>query len=163
MTPGHPWPLGAHWDGHGVNFAVFSAHAQRIELCLYDETGTTELRRVDLPGHTQDVRHGYLSGVKPGLVYGLRAHGAWRPERGHRFNPNKLLLDPYAREIVGNFEWRAEHFGADPDHAGHSEKRDNDDVANNFIHDFFFLFGWCIFLFSCAQLQSVAMLHWIGS
>ena len=125
MTPGHPWPLGAHWDGHGVNFAVFSAHAQRIELCVYDETGTTELRRVDLPGHTQDVRHGYLSGVKPGLVYGLRAHGAWRPERGHRFNPNKLLLDPYAREIVGNFEWRAEHFGADPEHAGHMDMRDN--------------------------------------
>jgi len=125
MKPGHPWPLGAHWDGHGVNFAVFSTHAQRLELCLFDADGGHEVQRLPLPGRTQDVWHGYLSDAAPGLVYGLRAHGPWRPERGHRFNPNKLLLDPYAREIVGRFEWRDEHFGADPQHGGHMDMRDN--------------------------------------
>jgi len=125
MLPGHPWPLGAHWDGHGVNFAVFSAHAQRIELCLYDADGRHELARHLLPRHTQDVWHGYLPGAGPGLVYGLRAHGPWRPERGHRFNPHKLLLDPYAREIVGTFTWRDEHFGADLRHPAHMDFSDN--------------------------------------
>jgi glycogen operon protein len=125
IGPGHPWPLGAHWDGDGVNIAVFSAHAQRIELCLFDANGQHELRRVDLPAHTQDVWHGYLPGAAPGLVYGFRAHGPWRPERGHRFNPNKLLLDPYARAIVGRFEWRDEHFGADLRHPGHMDMSDN--------------------------------------
>jgi len=125
IQPGHPWPLGAHWDGHGVNFAVFSAHAQRVELCLYDAAGLREIRRVALPAHTQDVWHGYLPEAAPGLVYGLRAHGPWRPERGHRFNPNKLLLDPYAREIVGRFEWRDEHYGADLRHPAHMDMSDN--------------------------------------
>ena len=78
-----------------------------------------------MPGHTQDVWHGYLPGAAPGLIYGLRAHGPWRPERGHRFNPHKLLLDPYAREIVGQFESGAEHLGADPHHPHHMDPRDN--------------------------------------
>jgi len=125
MQRGHPWPLGAHWDGHGVNFAVFSAHAQRIEICLFDATGQQERQRIALPAHSQDVWHGYLPDAAPGLVYGLRVHGPWRPERGHRFNANKLLLDPYAREIVGRFEWRAEHFGADAKHGGHMDMQDN--------------------------------------
>jgi glycogen operon protein len=125
MELGHPWPLGAHCDADGINFAVFSAHAQRIELCVFDTTGRHELQRLPLPGHTKDVWHGHLIGATPGLVYGLRAHGPWRPERGHRFNPNKLLLDPYARETVGSFEWRDEHFGADRQHAGHMDGRDN--------------------------------------
>ncbi len=125
LRTGHPWPLGVHWDGHGINVAVFSAHAQRIELCLFDAHGRRELRRIALPAHTQDVWHGYLPDAAPGLVYGFRAHGPWRPERGHRFNPNKLLLDPYAREIVGRFEWRDEHFGADLRHPGHMDMRDN--------------------------------------
>lgn len=125
LQVGRPWPLGAHWDGHGVNVAVFSAHAQRIDLCLFDADGRAERQRVTLPGHTQDVFHGYLPGAGPGLVYGLRAHGPWRPERGHRFNPHKLLLDPYAREIVGHFEWRDEHFGADLRHPGHMDGSDN--------------------------------------
>jgi glycogen operon protein len=129
IRPGHPWPLGAHWDGHGVNFAVFSAHAQHVELCLYDATGTRELRRITLPEHTQDVWHGYLPDAGPGLVYGLRAHGPWRPERGHRFNPSKLLLDPYAREIVGRFEWRDEHHGADLRHPAHMDMSDNGALA----------------------------------
>jgi glycogen debranching enzyme GlgX len=125
MRAGRAWPLGAHWDGQGVNFAVFSAHAQAIELCLYDDDGHAERARMRLPGRTQDIWHGYLPEAAPGLVYGLRAHGPWWPDRGHRFNPNKLLLDPYAREIVGAFEWRDEHFGADLAWAGHMDMADN--------------------------------------
>lgn len=125
MQTGHPWPLGVHWDGHGINIAVFSAHAQRIDFCVFDDSGRQEIRRLALPARTQDVWHGYLPDARPGLVYGLRVHGPWRPDRGHRFNPHKLLLDPYAREIVGRFEWRAEHFGADAQHAGDMDLRDN--------------------------------------
>jgi glycogen operon protein len=128
-SPGRAWPLGAHWDGHGVNVAVFSAHAQMIELCVYDDEGRAERGRVRLPGRTGHVHHGYLPGAMPGMVYGLRAHGPWRPDRGHRFNPNKLLLDPYAREIVGTFEWRDEHFGADLAHPGHMDLADNGGCA----------------------------------
>jgi glycogen operon protein len=125
LERGRPWPLGAHADGRGVNFAVFSAHAQRVDLCLFDAEGKNELSRTPLPGHTQDVWHGFLPRAAGGLVYGLRAHGPWRPDRGHRFNPHKLLLDPYAREIVGRFDWGAEHFGADPHHPHHMDPRDN--------------------------------------
>lgn len=113
LQTGRPWPLGASWDGQGINFAVFSAHAHTLELCLFDDSGTQELRRLTLPGHTGDIWHGYLPEGRPGLVYGLRAHGPWRPDQGHRFNAAKLLLDPYAREVVGSFEWRDEHFGVD--------------------------------------------------
>jgi glycogen operon protein len=125
MKEGKPWPLGAHWDGQGVNFAVFSAHAQSIELCLFDTSGTQEVARYPLPCHTSDVWHGYLPKAEPGLVYGLRAHGTWWPERGYRFNASKLLLDPYAREIVGTFEWRDEHFGHDRHLPIHPDTRDN--------------------------------------
>ncbi len=125
MKEGKPWPLGAHWDGQGVNFAVFSAHAQSIELCLFDASGTKEIARYTLPCHTSDVWHGYLPKAEPGLVYGLRAHGTWWPERGYRFNASKLLLDPYAREIVGTFEWRDEHFGHDRHLPIHPDTRDN--------------------------------------
>ncbi len=122
---GRPWPLGAHWDGRGVNFAVFSANAYSIDLCIFDAVEGSEVSRTPLPGHTRDVWHGYLPGAVPGLIYGLRAQGPWRPERGHRFNPNKLLLDPYAREIVGEFEWRDEHFGADLTYPAHMDPTDN--------------------------------------
>ena len=125
LTAGRPWPMGAQVSADGVNFAVFSAHAQRMELCLFDEHGGTELSRTALPGHTHGVWHGHLAGASAGLVYGFRAHGPWRPDRGHRFNPHKLLLDPYAREIVGQFDWRPEHFGADPHHPHHMDPRDN--------------------------------------
>jgi glycogen operon protein len=129
LIAGRPWPLGAHWDGSGIHFAVFSAHAQRIELCVFDEQGRRELSRTPLPGHDHDVWHGYLPDAGPGLVYGYRAHGPWRPDRGHRFNPHKLLLDPYAREIVGRFEWRDEQFGADRQHPAHMDMRDNGPFA----------------------------------
>jgi len=102
LQPGRPWPMGAQCDGAGLNVAVFSAHAQAIELCVFDPLGERELARGPLPGHSGDVWHGWLPDAGPGLVYGLRAHGPWRPEHGHRFDPHKVLLDPYAREIVGN-------------------------------------------------------------
>ncbi len=125
MRPGRPWPLGAHCDGEGVNFAVWSTRAKAIEVCVYDSTGEHELARWPLPRRTNDVHHGFLPGAGAGLVYGLRAHGPWRPERGDRFNPNKLLLDPYAREIVGQFAWRDEHFGADLAYPSHRDMSDN--------------------------------------
>ncbi len=129
VQAGRAWPLGAHWDGQGVNVALFSAHATRIDLCLYSADGGSEIARVQLPAQTGDVWHGYLSGAAPGQLYGLRAHGPWRPDRGHRFNPNKLLLDPWAREIVGSFEWTDPHFGADAQHPQHMDMRDNGRVA----------------------------------
>lgn len=107
--------LGARFDGEGTNFALFSAHAERVELCLYDESGKTEIARIELPEYTNEVWHGYLPGVKPGMLYGYRVHGPYDPANGHRFNPNKLLLDPYAREIVGDIAWTKAHFGYDVD------------------------------------------------
>ncbi|MDB5743578.1 MAG: isoamylase [Polaromonas sp.] len=139
LLPGRPWPLGATWDGQGINFAVFSAHAQAMALCLFDSTGTQEVSQLMLPAHTNDVWHGYLPGAMPGQIYGLRAHGFWRPDRGHRFNPHKLLLDPYAREVVGDFEWRDAHFGADRRHPLHMDTRDNAAFAlkARVVHDAF--------------------------
>jgi glycogen debranching enzyme GlgX len=125
IRTGRPWPLGAQFDGAGVNFAVFSANATAMDLCLFDAAGTHEIARLALPGRTGDIWHGYLVGASPGLVYGLRAHGPWRLELGHRFNPNKLLLDPYAREVVGKFEWMDEHFGADRAEPHRMDPRDN--------------------------------------
>jgi glycogen operon protein len=122
IETGRPWPMGARWDGAGVNVAVYSDHAEAVELCLFDDSGETRLR---LPGRTDGTFHGYLRGAGPGLVYGLRAHGPWAPEAGHRFNPQKLLLDPYAREIVGRFEWRPEQFGHVRGHLGTPEPADN--------------------------------------
>jgi glycogen operon protein len=125
MQLGRPWPLGAEWDGDDLNFAVVSAHAKRIELCLFDADGRHELARLPLPGRSGDVFHGRLPAAAPGLAYGYRAHGPWHPDRGHRFNPHKLLLDPYAREIVGRFEWRDEHCGAERTHPAQMDLRDN--------------------------------------
>ena len=116
MLPGRSEPMGAQVRDGGVNFAVFSRHAERIEVCVFDAAGQQELRRFELFGPHDGVFHGFLSGVAAGLVYGLRAHGPYRPDQGHCFNPNKLLLDPHAREIVGRFEWRAEHHAYTLDH-----------------------------------------------
>ena len=142
LQPGRPWPLGAHWDGQGVNFAVFSAHAQALALCLFDAGGTVETSRHMLPVRTGDIWHGYLPGAAPGLIYGLRAHGPWQPEQGQRFNPHKLLLDPYAREVVGAFAWSDEHFGADRQHPLEIDTRDNAAAAlkARVVHD---NFDWC--------------------
>ncbi|MDR6787479.1 glycogen operon protein [Sphingomonas sp. BE138] len=105
LLPGSPYPLGATFDGEGVNFAVFSANADAIDVCIFDPAGKRELKRLPLTECTDEVWHGYLPDVGPGLVYGLRAHGRYEPEAGHRFNPNKLLLDPYARRIQGQIKW----------------------------------------------------------
>jgi glycogen operon protein len=106
-----PHPIGATWDGIGVNFALFSAHATRVELCLFDETGRRELERVEMPEYTNEIWHCYLPDARPGQVYGYRVHGPYEPTQGHRFNPNKLLLDPYARAHVGDLRWSPEVFG----------------------------------------------------
>ncbi|WP_119300613.1 glycogen debranching protein GlgX [Dongia deserti] len=103
VWPGRPYPLGATWDGKGVNFALFSAHAERVELCLFDAAGVREIDRVRLPEYTDEVWHGYLPDARPGTLYGYRVHGPYEPRAGHRFNPNKLLLDPYAKAIYGRF------------------------------------------------------------
>ena len=108
---GQPYPLGARWDGEGVNFALFSAHAEKVELCLFDEMGRREVQRLELPEHTEEVWHGYLPDARPGLLYGYRVHGPYRPQEGHRFNPAKLLVDPYAHELVGGLRWDDALFG----------------------------------------------------
>src|SRR3981189_610319 len=101
LSPGSPYPLGATWDGLGTNFAVFSAHARRIDLCLFDQSGRREITRLTLPEYTGEIWHGSLPEAHPGRVYGYRAHGPYEPQHGHRFNPHKLLLDPYARRLTG--------------------------------------------------------------
>ena len=110
LLPGKPWPLGATWDGKGVNFAVFSEHAESVELCLFDNTGQQEIARLQLHEYTNQVWHGYLPEAQPGLIYGYRVHGPFDPEHGHRFNPNKLMLDPYAKDLHGLFRWSETHF-----------------------------------------------------
>jgi len=131
ILEGRHEPFGALVRDGGVNFAVFSESAQRIELCVFDGSGVRELRRYALDGPHDGVFHGFLPGVGPGLVYGLRAYGPYKPEAGQRFNPNKLLLDPYAREIVGHFGWRAEHHGYE---LGHPDGARSFDTRDNALH-----------------------------
>jgi isoamylase len=111
LREGLPHPRGATWDGKGVNFSLFSAHATKVELCLFDSRGETEQQRIELPEFTDEIWHGYIEGIGPGQVYGYRVHGPYEPEQGHRFNPNKLLLDPYAREFLGQLRWDHACFG----------------------------------------------------
>ncbi len=111
IAEGLPHPLGATWTGLGVNFALFSANATKVELCLFDSRGRTELERIELPEYTDEVWHGYLPDARPGTVYGYRVHGPHAPEQGHRFNPHKLLLDPYARAHVGTLSWNDACYG----------------------------------------------------
>jgi glycogen operon protein len=111
VSEGLPHPLGATWDGVGVNFALFSANATKVELCLFDGEGKQELERVELPEYTDEVWHGYLPDARPGTVYAYRVHGPYAPEEGHRFNPNKLVLDPYAKGHAGDITWNPAVFG----------------------------------------------------
>ena len=111
VWPGAPYPLGATWDGEGVNFSLFSAHATRVELCIFDAWGRRELQRIALPEWTDQIWHGYLPEARPGLLYGYRVHGPYRPEDGHRFNPHKLLIEPYAKHLSGAVRWSDAHFG----------------------------------------------------
>ena len=131
LRPGRHEPMGATLRDGGVNFAVFSSHAQRIELCLFDAAGEREVERLPLHGPYDGVFHGFMPGGRVGLIYGLRAHGPFEPERGHRFNSHKLLLDPCAREIVGQFEWRAEHHGYQLGHPHGSFSLDTTDNARH--------------------------------
>ncbi|HVW02294.1 MAG TPA: alpha-amylase family glycosyl hydrolase, partial [Planctomycetaceae bacterium] len=112
VWPGRPYPLGATWDGRGVNFAVFSEHATQVDLCLFDSPqARRESHRIPLPEQTDIVWHGYLPDVRPGQLYGFRAHGPYAPRKGHRFNPHKVLLDPYARAVGRDLRWSDTMFG----------------------------------------------------
>ena len=119
IRPGDSQQLGAHFDGKGVNFALFSAHAERVELCLFDPSGKKEIARLELPEYTHEIWHGYVPDLQPGALYGYRVYGPYDPENGHRFNPHKLLIDPYARELAGDIAWNDAHFGYE---LGHEEK-----------------------------------------
>jgi len=128
LWPGEPYPLGATWDGKGVNFALFSENAEKVELCLFDLAGEREIHRVALPEYTNEVWHGYLPDVRPGQLYGFRVYGPYDPAQGHRFNPHKLLADPYARAFRGRFVWNPAHFGykvGDPEEDLSFDTRDN--------------------------------------
>ena len=111
IQEGRPFPQGATWNGLGVNFSLFSANATKVELCLFDDSGETEIARVTLPEYTNEIWHGFLPDARPGTVYGYRVHGPYEPENGHRFNPNKLVLDPYAKAVIGQITWAPEVFG----------------------------------------------------
>ncbi|MDX9862543.1 MAG: glycogen debranching protein GlgX, partial [Rhodospirillales bacterium] len=111
IWPGRPYPLGATWDGSGTNFALFSAHAEKVELCLFDEDGKAEIACIALPEFTQEIWHGYLPDVRPGQLYGYRVYGPYDPPAGHRFNPHKLLIDPYGKALVGGLTWNDALFG----------------------------------------------------
>jgi isoamylase len=111
VWPGRPYPLGASWDGEGVNFALFSEHAEQVVLCLFDAKGKHEIAQIPLRERSGGVWHGYLPKPVPDLLYGYRVHGPYEPDQGHRFNAHKLLLDPYAKSIVGQIHWSDAQFG----------------------------------------------------
>ncbi len=130
VWPGKPYPLGATWDGAGVNFAIFSEHATRIELCLFDRVeAARESHRIPLPEQTHMIWHGYLPDIRPGQLYGYRVHGPYDPKAGHRFNPHKVLLDPYAKAVGRTIRWGDNRmFGyrvGDPKEDLSFDKRDN--------------------------------------
>ena len=129
LAPGQPYPLGASADGLGVNFAVFSAHATRVDLCIFDASGRKEIARLPLPECTDEVWHGYLPDAGAGLVYGYRVHGPYDPKRGHRFNPHKLVLDPYAKQLTGPLRWSDALFGYRMNHPREDLAMDRRDSA----------------------------------
>jgi glycogen operon protein len=125
---GAPFPRGANWDGEGVNFALFSENAERVELCLFDPSGRHEIQRIELREQTDLIWHCYLPEARPGLLYGYRVHGPKKPESGHRYNPKKLLIEPYAKDIVGQLRWSDAQFGYQIEHPDEDlslEDRDN--------------------------------------
>jgi isoamylase len=128
VWPGDPYPRGATWDGEGVNFSLFSAHAEKVELCIFDPTGRQEQQRIEIQERTDETWHCYLPEARPGLLYGYRCHGPYRPEEGHRFNPHKLLVEPYAKHLSGNLRWSDAHFAYRVGHAKEDlsfDRRDN--------------------------------------
>ncbi len=130
ILPGRPHPQGATWDGTGVNFALYSENAGGVELCLFDESGAAETEHIPILERTAHVWHGYIPGLKPGQLYGYRVSGAYEPEQGHRFNPSKVLIDPYAKALAGAFDWKAPLFAHRlGDAAGDLSRDDRDDAA----------------------------------
>ncbi len=128
VWPGTPFKRGATWDGEGVNFAIFSEYAERVELCLFDTSGRHEIQRIELIERTDLIWHCYLPEARPGLLYGYRVYGPYDPARGQRFNHHKLLLDPYAKDIVGKVRWNDAHFGYKVGHKNADlsfDRRDN--------------------------------------
>jgi isoamylase len=114
---GQAYPLGATPDEEGTNFALFSANATKVVLCLFDQQGEQEIEQILLPEFSDDVWHGYVQGIKKGTLYGYRVYGPFEPHNGHRFNPDKLLIDPYAKQLKGNFLWSDTHLSYDPQSA----------------------------------------------
>ena len=129
VWPGQPYPRGATWDGEGVNFSVFSARADKVELCLFDTSGKHELQRIELRERTDEIWHAYLPEARPGLLYGYRVHGPYAPEKGDRFNPHKLLIEPYAKHLQGQLVWSDAHFGYRVGHAKEDLSFDRRDSA----------------------------------
>jgi isoamylase len=127
--PGRPFPLGSTWDGRGTNFALFSEHATAVDLCLFDATSAGESERFPLQDRTDQVWHAYLPGIGPGQLYGFRVSGPYRPDEGHRFNPNKLLVDPYTRAIAGGLRWSDAVYGYTPGHPDEDASFDDRDSA----------------------------------
>ncbi len=128
VWPGLPYPLGATWDGSGTNFALFTAHAEKVELCLFDDDAKHELARVVMPEYTHEVWHCYMPDVRPGQLYGYRVYGPYEPKTGNRFNHHKLLIDPYAKALEGDFIWDDALFGytlGDPKEDLSFDKRDS--------------------------------------
>src|SRR5215510_1592246 len=130
VRPGRPYPLGATWDGAGVNFALFSEHAAGVELCLFDpEEPGREIQRLSVRESTDQTWHVYLPEVRPGTLYSYRVHGPWDPGAGHRFNPAKAVLDPYARAIAGTVKWDDAIFDYRAGYPGEDLIRDDRDNA----------------------------------
>ncbi len=130
ILPGRPYPLGATWDGAGTNFAIYSQHAEWVDLCLFDQPNAPETARIRMPERTTYVWHGYIHGLQPGQLYGYRVHGPFQPNDGLRFNSNKLLIDPYAKALAGQVDWKSSIF---PYQAGNGDADlsfdENDDAA----------------------------------
>ena len=130
VWPGQPYPLGATWDGAGVNFALFSENATAVDLCLFERPdGAREVTTIRLTERTDQVWHIYLPEARPGQLYGYRVHGPYEPEAGHRFNPAKLLLDPYAKAIAGSIRWSDALFGYTIGHPDADLSRDTRNSA----------------------------------
>jgi glycogen operon protein len=129
VWPGDPYPLGATWTGVGVNFALFSSHATKVELCLFDSPDARrESARIALPEHHDMVWHGFLPDARPNQLYGYRVHGPYEPSQGHRFNPTKVVMDPYAKSVARTIRWADEMFGylvGDPNGDLTPDPRDN--------------------------------------
>ena len=114
ILAGQSYPLGATFDGEGTNFALFSANATKVELCIFDDKGEQEIQRLELPEYSDSVWHGYVQGISSGTLYGYRVDGPYEPHNGHRFNANKLLIDPYTKQLVGDFIYSDTHLAYDP-------------------------------------------------